>query len=217
MTNRSNGKRALKEPRPHRRMAALSIRALVIALLLSAAGEAGAQQGELDPDGDGIPSFGPPRGRFEESQVLTTRAFSRNMFSVKTTELDDVDGDGDVDLHAFATDSQGSRTYDLFLNQGDGTFSSSPIALDRVDRVILSRWPGDVNGDGLGDLLVGSGVFFGELNNEAVTEANPSGYGLSADVSVPILIGSNAFAPEIADYDDLSPASFVDFNGNGRR
>jgi hypothetical protein len=47
MPSRSKNKRALKEPRSHRGLAAVSIRALVIALLLSAAGEAGAQSATL--------------------------------------------------------------------------------------------------------------------------------------------------------------------------
>ena len=53
MPNRSENKRALKEPRSHRGLAALSIRALVIALVFWTAGEAGAQSDGIDPDGDG--------------------------------------------------------------------------------------------------------------------------------------------------------------------
>ena len=59
MPSRSKNTRALNEPRSPRGLAAVSIRALVIALVFWTAGEAGAQQGGFDTDNDGPQLFEP--------------------------------------------------------------------------------------------------------------------------------------------------------------
>ncbi len=65
---------------------------------------------------------------------------------------DDINGDGKLDLVAFRTSP--SQTNEVFLGNGDGTFSSTPINLNVALNAPAAI--ADLNGDGAPDILIPS-------------------------------------------------------------
>jgi len=126
------------------------------------------------------------------------------------------DGYGDVVIGAPGYSSEGSETGRVFIYNGtsSGLVSAPTLAIDGSSPDAMFGYSvseaGDVNGDGMGDILVGSPYYDGGLTQRGLVQAYAgSANGVS---STPLWssIGENSFA-----YFGISVTGAGDVNGDG--
>jgi hypothetical protein len=160
-------------------------------------------------------------GNFSDGVSIVDGAQGASNFHVRTVMLGDLDGDGDLDIVA-AREEASSRVY---LNDGNGTFGTQQSAggggIDNRLPAPDSAALGDVNGDGLPDLIVGndgSGTVLGSpaANYLFINSGNPAD--VFPALSFSFTDAANTNDVELADLDkdgdlDIVTADFTSGNG----
>jgi hypothetical protein len=139
-------------------------------------------------------------GTFRQGQIVGAQTQAGNGIETENVAVGDFNGDGIPDL-AFLNASQG--LVQVYLGNGDGTFTASPLAPPSAGPNAVAMVAGDFNGDGIADLAVTSA---GTTDTVQVFLANGDG---SFTATTPIPLIANTQFPTAG----LIVAS--DFNGDG--
>lgn len=166
-------------------------------------------------------------------------AYDYDFSGTSVSSAGDVNGDGIDDLHVGASGSDPNGTYDagksyvVFGNASLGSTGSVDLSslngtngfvmngiskYDRVGSAVSSA--GDVNGDGIDDLLVGSGdvYYAGATPGSSYVVFGSKSIGSTGVIELSSLNGANGFAIKGVDDDDGSGSSVSsagDVNGDG--
>ncbi len=199
-----------------------------------------------NPDGESYVVFGQSGGfgaslnlsNLNGSNGFVIKGFTRNSIFFSVSGAGDINGDGldDVIIGAPLADPNGQNnigeSYVVF-GQSDGFESSLDLkSLDGINGFVIngidagdvSGWSvssaGDVNGDGLDDVIIGASSADPNGKNGAgesyVVFGQSGGFGASLDLSS--LNGQNGFVINGIDYSDISGravSSAGDINGDG--
>lgn len=138
-------------------------------------------------------------GTFSSTSTFTTIASGSVALDVA---VGDLNGDGFADLVGVGIEDGGSGFLSVSLGAGDGTFKSTTTTIDSTMQQIFTVSLGDVNGDGILDVLSGG------------QDASPHGV-----ASVRLGRGDGTFGTAISYQTSsafLSNISAQDLNGDGR-
>lgn len=126
----------------------------------------------------------------------------------------DITNNGHLDLYVVSGGNEFAEgqlyNFDrVYINDGKGNFSFTPMALPPFGANGKTVAAGDFDGDGYNDLFVGSNISHGQYGNM------PESYLLLNNRRGGFIFATNQFAPELKHAGKINAAQWYDITGNG--